>query len=146
MSKKPRRDQQNSELSKRALKKVVAQIVLSQGNTFIKELLRSNKIQIGNTKSDFSENLIAAIDNGTLTQTAIEAWLSEIEGWGNQHVYLFEPPRIARTRIRDALESSKHSELLDRPISYEFPDTLMLSAIEFTGDHLSIAWHRIRGG
>jgi hypothetical protein len=146
MSKKPSKAQDNSELSKRALKKVAAQVVLAQGNTFIKELLRSNKIQIGNTKSDFSENLNAAIDTGALTQAAIEAWLGEIEGWGNQHVYLFEPPRMTRGRIRPALEASKYVGLLDRKVSYEFPDTLTLSAITFPGDYLSIAWHRSRGG
>jgi hypothetical protein len=70
MSKKPSRGRQSESLGKAALKTVVAQIVLAQGNTFIKELLRSNKIPIGSTKADFAENLNAAIDAGTLTQTA----------------------------------------------------------------------------
>jgi hypothetical protein len=146
MSKKPSGVQQNNELSKRKLKKVVAQIVLAQGNTFIKELLRSNNIPIGNTKADFAENLNAAIDAGVLTQPAIEVWLSEIEGWGNQHVYLFEPPAVARSKIRSAVESSKHAGLLVRSVSYEFPDTLSLSTINLSADHLSITWHRGRGG
>jgi len=146
MNKKPSKAQQGNELNKRTLKKVVAQIVLAQGNTFIKELLRSNNIQIGNTKADFAQNLNAAIDAGALTQGAIEAWLGEIEGWGNQHVYLFEPSAIPRTGIRSALEASKHAELLVRKVSYEFPVALSLSTINLTGDHLSITWHRGRGG
>lgn len=144
--KKQSRAQEGASLSKSQLKKKVAQIVLAQGNVFIKDLLRSNKVSIGNTKADFSENLEAAIDAGALTQAAIEAWLGEIEGWGNQHVYLFKPPPITRTRIRPALEASKHVGLLDRTVSYEFPDTLTLSTITFPGDHLSITWHRSRGG
>lgn len=140
------RAQQSVLLSKSQLKKKVAQIVLAQGNIFIKDLLRSNNVSIGNTKADFAENLNAAIDAGVLTQAVIEAWLGEIEGWGNQHVYLFEPPSISRTRVRPALEASKHVGLLDRKVSYEFPDTLTLSTITFPGDHLSIAWHRSRGG
>jgi hypothetical protein len=146
MSKKTNKVQPSNELNKRALKKVIAQIVLAQGNTFIKELLRSNNIAIGNTKADFAQNLNAAIDAGALTQMAIEAWLSEIEGWGNQHVYLFEPPAIPRTGIRSALEASKHAELLLRKVSYEFPNRLSLSTINLSGDHLSITWHRGRGG
>jgi hypothetical protein len=146
MNKKPSKAQQSNELNKRALKKVAAQIVLAQGNTFIKELLRSNKIPIGNTKADFAQNLNAAIDAGALTQGAIEAWLGEIEGWGNQHVYLFEPPAISKTGIRPALEASKHAELLVRRVSYEFPNRPTLSTINLSGDHLSITWHRGRGG
>jgi hypothetical protein len=48
--------QEGDSLSKRQLKKKVAQIVLAQGNVFIKDLLRSNKVAIGNTKADFAEN------------------------------------------------------------------------------------------
>jgi hypothetical protein len=146
MKKKPSKAQQSNELNKRALKKVVAQIVLAQGNTFIKELLRSNNIQIGNTKADFAQNLNSAIDAGALTQAVIEAWLGEIEGWGNQHVYLFEPPAIPPADIRSALEASKHAGLLARKVSYEFPDALSLSTINLSGDRLSITWHRGRGG
>src|SRR5258708_40363653 len=98
-------------LGKSQLKKKVAQIVLAQGNIFIKDLLRSNNVSIGNTKADFAENMNAAIDAGVLTQSVIEAWLGEIEGWGNQHVYLFEPPSIPRTKVRPALEASKHAGL-----------------------------------
>ena len=65
-------------LGKSQLKEKVAQIVLAQGNVFIKDLLRSNKASIGNTKADFAENLAAAIDAGVLTQEVIEAWLAEI--------------------------------------------------------------------
>ena len=140
-----KKSREKGELSKSQLKRKVTQIVLAQGNIFIKELLRSNNIPIGNTKAEFAENLNAAIDAGALTQPVIEAWLDQIEGWGNQHVYLFEPPSILRRKIRPALETSKYAELLDRKIGYEFPDKLALSAINFSGDHVSVVWHRGRG-
>lgn len=138
--------QKGASLTKGQLKKKVAQIVLAQGNVFIKDLLRSNKASIGNTKAEFAENLTAAIDAGVITQEVIEAWLAEIEGWGNQHVYLFEPPTSSRTRVRRTIEASRHADLLDRKVSYEFPSTLALTAINLSGDHVSIAWHRSRGG
>jgi hypothetical protein len=132
--------------SKAALKKAVGQIVLAQGNTFIKELLRSNNVTIGSTKADFAKNLNNAIDAGTLSQVMIEAWLGEIEGWGNQHIYLFEPPAIAHADISPALKASTHAGLLGRAVSYEFPDRLTLTSINLSADHLSITWHRSRGG
>jgi hypothetical protein len=133
-------------LSKADLKNAVRRIVLSQGNIFIKELLRSNGITIGSTKVDFAENLNKAIDEGKLTQAMVEAWLGEIEGWGNQHIYLFEPPTFPHDQIRPALEASDHAEALGRAVSYEFPDEFTLSAIDLTADHLSVTWHRSRSG
>lgn len=136
----------DEQLSGSALKEAVRRIVLAQGNTFIKELLRANKIPIGSTKADFAEHLNAAIDGGQLTQSMIEAWLQEIEGWGNQHVYLFAPPKRSHDDIKQQLEASRHAGAMGRSVSYEFPDNLTLSAISLSGDHLSVTWHRSRGG
>ncbi|MDZ4057111.1 MAG: hypothetical protein U1D69_09120, partial [Polynucleobacter sp.] len=126
---------------KRDLKEAVRTIVLTQGNAFIKELLRKHKIQIGTNKADFSKNLHAAIDEGTLTRPMIEEWLSEVEGWGNQHIYLFEPPKLAIGEIKDKLVGSNFAELIGTAVSYAFPEQLELSAIALAADHLSIAWH-----
>ncbi|MFX7825231.1 hypothetical protein ABTK20_22785, partial [Acinetobacter baumannii] len=75
--------------SKEELKQIVGSIILSQGNDFIKELLRQNKIPIGTTKPEFGRNLSQAIETGALSQEMIEDWLRDVEGWGNQHVYLY---------------------------------------------------------
>ena len=128
------------------LKDAVRRIVLSQGNIFIKELLRANGITIGNTKAGFAKNLNEAIDDGKLTQEMVEAWLEDIEGWGNQHVYLFEPPDLAHDQIRSVLEASDHAGVMGRAVSYEFPEALTLTAITLTAEHLSVVWHRSRGG
>lgn len=79
---------------KALLKTQVEKILLIQGNQFIKELLREKSLPIGSTKKDFLTNTIKAIDEDLLTRGMIEAWLKQVEGWGNQHIYLFEPPEI----------------------------------------------------
>lgn len=127
---------------KRQLKDAVRSIILTQGNEFIKELLRKHRIQIGSKKADFSRNILAAIDAGILTRQMIEDWLSEVEGWGNQHVYLFKPPTVPTADIRGMLEASDFGKLIDTAISYEFPADLELTAIELTADHLFISWHK----
>ncbi|QCB43974.1 hypothetical protein E5673_18560 [Sphingomonas sp. PAMC26645] len=127
---------------KTQLKKAVRSVVLTQGNEFIKELLRKHKVQIGTNKADFSKNLLAAIDAGTLTRPMIEEWLSEVEGWGNQHIYLFEPPKIPVGEIGGKLAGSDYAELVGTAISYAFPAELELSGVLLAADHLSLAWHK----
>jgi hypothetical protein len=51
-------------LTKQQLEEQLLQIVLAQGNRFIKDLLRQKQIRIGTTKEDFRDNLTQAIDNG----------------------------------------------------------------------------------
>lgn len=71
------------------LKELARGIVLAQGNTFLKELLRSNNIKIGATKAAFLTNMNSAIDDGILTNEIFSRWLSEVEGWGKQHAYIY---------------------------------------------------------
>ena len=134
------------QLEKNQLKDAVRSVILTQGNEFIKELLRKHKIQIGTKKADFSKNLLAAIDAGTLTRPMIEEWLSEVEGWGNQHIYLFQPPQIGTGEIKAKLAASDYAELTDTAVSYAFPAELELSAISLAADQLAIAWHKGKDG
>src|SRR5580704_17436691 len=77
-------------------------IVLAQGSTFIKELLREKNIRIGATKAEFEQNMVAAIESGELQREHIESWLNEVEGWVNQHIYIYTIPSAIRGAMRDS--------------------------------------------
>ncbi len=111
-----------------------------------KSCFASTKYRSERRKADFSKNILAAIDAGTLTKQMIEDWLSEVEGWGNQHIYLFKPPNVPKADIKGKLEASDFGKLIDTAISYEFPDHFELSEISLTADHLFISWHKGTGG
>lgn len=128
-------------LTKAQLKDRVRAIVLLQGNDFIKELLRQNGVKIGATKADFARNVAEAIDSEALTQAKIETWLDEIEGWGNQHIYLFEAPAIEATALGGIFAASSHAALVGIAQSYNFPENLELSNILLDGNSLSMVWH-----
>jgi hypothetical protein len=128
-------------LTKDELKDKVRAIILSQGNHFIKELLREHSIKIGCTKKEFAKNITGAIEDGTLTREKIEAWLEEIEGWGNQHLYLFKAPTVATEGIDGLLADSDHKNLVGRGQSFDFPEELTLSSVTRDADSLSLIWH-----
>lgn len=136
----PRSSQQDDTDRLKALAKT---IVLSQGNQFIKELLRRHEIKIGTNKTDFLKNLNEAIDEGRLTQGDFEEWLDEVEGWGNQHVYFFAtPPSKSRAEIVRLVEASASRALLNVGRSHTFPEILTLTAINVDGTGVSFSWHR----
>ena len=73
-----------------AVRALVQSVVLAQGNIFIRELLRRKNLRSGTRKEDFEAHLLEAIDGGGLQLADVHAWLEEVEGWGDQHVYLFD--------------------------------------------------------
>lgn len=120
-------------------------IIRQQGNRFIKELLRVNGISIGNNKEDFENNLLAAIEEGRLHLADVEAWSANVEGWGNQHVYLFRLPRhaarlLARDPINSAAAAAGLTDYLGASPVMQFPDEPSLSSIDHDGNRLSIVW------
>jgi hypothetical protein len=126
---------------KRDLKQIVQFVIVGQGNEFIKELLRENGIKIGINKADFIKNLNAAIDENKLTLPIIEEWLSEVEGWGSQHIYLFDPLRLSLENAKHKILNSKYSKLFNHQSSHEFPKELSLTNITIGDNLLSLTWH-----
>lgn len=125
-------------------------IALAQGNVFIKELLRKKGIPIGATKADFEKNMLEAIDQGDLTRADIDEWLREVEGWGNQHIYLYHIPRhlasdslwTSTSRVKRKLEAARMDKLLNRQASLEFPGTRKLTTISHDTTSISFQWQQ----
>lgn len=132
------------------LKELARGIVLSQGNVFIKELLREKGLRIGSTKADFMANLNEAIDSGDLTVADIEAWLHRVEGWGNEYVYLYDvscevvadktwsDPESVRNRVHE----TGFADLWNASSSLAFPDEPTLTGIYFSNRVFRLTWHQ----
>lgn len=128
---------------KKLLKKQVEEILLMQGNQFIKELLRDNSLPIGATKKDFLNNIKKAIDEDYLTRVMIEEWLKEVEGWGNQHLYFYQALKTNPQQARLKLEQSEHAALIEQGFGYEFPDALFLTNIELSNRSRISIWRLV---
>lgn len=127
------------------LKRLAAGIIRAQGNRFVKELLRAKQIRIGTNKDDFERNLSEAIESGQLTLEDVEAWLAEVEGWGNQHVYLFNiapslRKELTRPKIEQAVRAAGLTKLWDAPTAIAFPEKRELTSISFHDAVLRLVW------
>lgn len=91
-----------------------------------------------------------AIDDGTIRREHIEEWLAEVEGWGNQHIYMYKvPATIAKDsqwsdagKIQNKVAKAGFGELWNAPTSLEFPEVQKLTAIQFDGSNLRLSWHQ----
>jgi hypothetical protein len=136
--------------------KIAEKIIRTQGNVFIKDLLRKKKraevrIRIGSTKEEILENLVEAIDAGYIVLADLEAWIQEVEGWGRQHVYLYRVSRkLAEEpfwRSSDALQRKlkEHGGLTlteSAVLDLDFPQELRISAVSFTDRVFEVIWRR----
>src|SRR5207245_1839077 len=129
-------------------KELAPQVVLAQGNVFIKELLRE-KGRIGATKKDFARNLDAAIDDGALRLADIQEWLQRVGGWGLQYIYLWQAPQAlagqAKWRdaaaVRRAARAAGLGEFRDAPIAQAFPEAMTLTRLSYADGRLLFEWH-----
>ncbi len=135
-----------AQLTKPELKELARRVIVAQGNFFIKELLRSTGSKIGATKESFAANLDAAIDSDVITQEILEAWLAEVEGWGDQHLYLVKPPQIGTASLGGGIGASSHAGSLGAVASLDFPDALELKHISLDETGLSMVWHQRKEG
>lgn len=128
---------------------VIDELVVAQGNEFVKELLRRKGLRIGTTKADFEESLHAAIKSNNLTSLDVQEWLNEVEGWGAHHAYLFRVGEKqlrnllkSKSRITSALTNAGLAKLADTPKPFAFPNQLTPSLVRLDRDRLEIVWHR----
>ena len=64
---------------------------------------------LGSTKNDSQRNVNEAINTGKLRLEDIDDWLKLVEGWGNQHVYLYNISSTLRKRLpRPKIQQSVH--------------------------------------
>lgn len=133
------------------LKRLAAGIIRAQGNRFIKELMRDHDITLGANKDDFELNLMAAIEAGDLRLADVDVWLDSVEGWGNQHVYLYALTstmmrNLTEPKLRDAVDVAGLGELWNAPTVLEFPDEPDLTSISFIDGSLRLVWQEASPG
>ncbi len=130
------------------LKALVRSIVVAQGNLFIRELLRNQKIRIGVNKAEFEQDLQAAIAGGKLRLNDVREWLDQVEGWGDQHAYLYHvPPEIlddpkwkSAESLRDSLPPAQRKVWHPERV-LKFPAKPALTEIFYEGPSLRYVWH-----
>ena len=138
-------DNERSDLQK--ARDLVRDVVLAQSNIFIKELLRKKDFKGAATKDQFEAQLEEAVDSGKLTYAELTEWIEEMEGWGNEHVYLYKVPDALVESLADPVKVKARlvkgglGDLWQADRSLEFPEVRKLTGIYHTDGELTFVWH-----
>ncbi len=125
--------------------------VLGHKLDFTRHFLRSRKLPYSGTREQLRERLLSHVEAGRVTAADLATLLNQIEGWGNQHIYLYNTPAAAanawakQSEVEARLERLGLGGLLNRPRPLVLPDARTLAAVEWTPQRLRLVWVEKRG-
>ena len=121
-------------------------LLLAHKKEYVQEFLRENGFRFSGTKEDLRERLLILYGRNEITHEQILQQLDLIEGYGNQHVYLFRVPEHHIEKLRDQENVRRifvENNLEDVYDSYRplvFPDEPEVASITHDNDWLKIRW------
>ncbi|MCW5891422.1 MAG: SAP domain-containing protein [bacterium] len=63
---------------------------------FIREFLRDRELPVSGSKEELRERLRQAVVGDYVSVGEVLLYLDQIEGWGDQHLYLYTVPEVNR--------------------------------------------------
>ena len=120
--------------------------VLGHKMAFVHEFLRGRGLPFSGTKEKLRQRLEEYLQEGSVEAIDLLRLLNKIEGWGNQHIYLYRAaerliePWTTESSVQERLEKVGLAELLHRPRPLVLPDEPTLSSIEWSSDRVRFVW------
>ncbi len=120
--------------------------LLAHKMAFTQDFLRGKELPFSYTKPLLRQKLEQYLQEKKIDPAELISLLNTIEGWGDQHIYLYNAPSQIVNHWRELETVSSHLQnqglegLLNRPRPLILPDKLELSAIEWSPDRLRFIW------
>ncbi|NLX97793.1 MAG: hypothetical protein GXY83_16640 [Rhodopirellula sp.] len=124
----------------------VVDYVFAHRSDAIRAFLREEGLRVSGNKEGLQVRIREAIDDGTIDASSLVNLLDTVEGWGNQHIYLYQSPDgetntwKKETQARKRLKKIGQEQLFNRRRPLVLPDEPTLSAVEWTRDRVRFIW------
>jgi len=121
-------------------------LLLAHKKEYVQEFLRENGFRFSGTKEDLRERLLILYKRGEITREQILQRLDQLEGYGNQHVYLFRIPEHYIEELRDQenvrriFEENNLGDVYNHYRPLVFPEHPEVASITHDDDWLKIRW------
>ena len=127
------------------IERVIA-YVFAHRKEAIRAFLREQALPVSGAKLALRNRIGEALDQGRFTVTALIELLDTIEGWGNQHIYLYDAPPgelqvwKSESQVRQRLEKVGYLNLFNRRRPLILPQDPTLSSIEWSPHRVRLVW------
>jgi hypothetical protein len=125
---------------------LVLDYLLSHRKAFTQDFLRGRNLPFSGIKEKLRERLRGYLADGRLDALDLVRLLDRIEGWGNQHIYLYKAsdpligPWLDEASVRQRLDNLGLATLFNRQRPLVLPETPTLSSIEWTPERVRLVW------
>jgi hypothetical protein len=125
---------------------LVLDYLLSHKMAYTQELLRARGLAFSGTKARLRQRLEEYLGDGRVDALDLLRLLNRIEGWGNQHIYLYRAsdqliePWLKEDSARKRLTELGLGHLFNRQLPLVLPMTAALSSVEWTPERLRFIW------
>jgi hypothetical protein len=125
---------------------LVLNYLLSHKKAFSQDFLRDRGLPFSGTKEKLRERLKEYLSDGQLDAADLVWLLNRIEGWGNQHIYLYQAsdrliePWLEEDSVRKRLADLGLADLFNRQRPLVLPEETTLSSIEWTPERVRFVW------
>jgi hypothetical protein len=121
--------------------------VLFDHNMFwIQKLLKDKGLSARGNKPELRDRVKSYFEDNALTKADLVDLLDKVEGWGNQHVYLYKASDALvadlsdNKKLKETLKKLRLARLFNRRIPLVLPDEPTVSTIEWTAERIRFIW------
>ncbi len=121
-------------------------LVLAHKLDYTRSFLRERRLHFTGTTAVLRERLTLYLNTEVIHADELIDLLNNIEGWGNQHVYLFSSPDGLLDSWTNEQWVSRHlqdaglTHLLNRRLPLILPEAPTLSSIQYSREHVRFFW------
>ncbi len=125
------------------------ELVCTHTKSQLRVFLEAHDLAVSGSKPEIEHRLREALKNEAITPGNLAAFLNEVDGWGNQHLYLYKinPSELEKwtteRKFRNRLETAGYLDLADQVLPVYMPDDPVLSSITWDNHRIRFLWvHR----
>ena len=125
----------------------VVDYLMALNNAPIAALLKQSSLPYSNkNKTELRAEIVRGVKDGNLTKDDLLEWLDLLEGWGNQHVYLYIAPEgetkvwKSETKAKKRLEAIDSQNLFNCHLPLILPDETTLVSVQWSQARVRFIW------
>lgn len=129
---------------------IILDLLLNQKKPYVQDYMRAAGLDASGNKEQIRQRLADDLSSGRVTFAQLVEWLDAIEGWGDQHVYLFQARDAAlepwqseaSARQQVTLGGPDWVQLFNQSRSLVLPDAPTLAGLRWSQNpaRLRVVW------